>query len=139
MVAIRPARAGDAPGILACLHEAFEPFRREYTGAAFHDTVLDAESLAARMARMVLFVAERDAQVIGTIAAATIDAGRGHLRGMAVLPSCAGTGVARRLLRRALDELTAAGCRRATLNTTAPLARARRFYESAGFAPTGQS
>jgi len=139
MVVIRPARATDAAGILHCLREAFQPFRPEYTAAAFRDTVLDAGSLAARMDRMVVFVAEGGGQVVGTIAAAPIDAARGHLRGMAVLPSSAATGLGRRLLRRALDELTAAGCRRATLNTTAPLARACRFYQSAGFAPTGQS
>jgi predicted N-acetyltransferase YhbS len=139
MAVIRHARAGDAAGILRCLHQAFEPFRREYTDAAFHDTVLDADTLRARMSRMATFVAERDGEVIGTIAASKVDAERGHLRGMAVLPSCAGSGLGRRLLRRAVDELTVAGCRRATLNTTAPLARARGLYESAGFARTGGS
>jgi GNAT superfamily N-acetyltransferase len=139
MAVIRPARAEDAAGILRCLHQAFAPFRREYTEAAFHNTVLDEASLRARMARMATFVAERDGDVIGTIAAAQVDGERGHLRGTAVLPSAAGSGLGRRLLRRALDELTVAGCRRATLNTTAPLARARGLYESAGFARTGAS
>lgn len=139
MAVIRPARAEDAAGILRCLHQAFEPFRPEYTDAAFHDTVLDEESLRARMSRMATFVAERDGDVVGTVAASQVDDERGHLRGMAVLPSCAGSGLGRRLLRRAMDELTVAGCRRATLNTTAPLARARGLYESAGFARTGGS
>jgi GNAT superfamily N-acetyltransferase len=56
----------------------------------------------------------------------------------AVLPSREHAGVGRRLLRRALDELTVSGCRRATLGTTAVLVRAAGFYESAGFKRTGR-
>jgi GNAT superfamily N-acetyltransferase len=137
MIAVRHARAGDAAGILACLAEACEPFRHEYSEAAFADTVLDPESLQARMGAMTVFVAERDGRIVGTIAARA-DVEDGHLRGMAVLPSAQGGGVGRRLLRRALDELTVAGCRRVTLDTTAPLTRAQRFYESAGFRRTGR-
>jgi ribosomal protein S18 acetylase RimI-like enzyme len=133
---VRYARASDAEGILRCLESAFEPYRREYTGPAYRDTVLDAESLRARMQQMTVFVAERDGGVIGTIAAGEVDGDDGHLRGMAVLPACEGTGAGRVVLQRALDALTVAGCRRVTLDTTEPLARARRFYERAGFART---
>src|SRR5262245_56427485 len=108
MVAIRYARAEDAGAIQLCLREAFDRHEDEYTEAAFRDTVLDQDSLRARMAQMAVFVAERDGQVIGTVAAGQVDAGEGHLRGMAVLPACEGAGVGRSLLRRALDELTVA-------------------------------
>jgi GNAT superfamily N-acetyltransferase len=137
MIVVRHAREGDASGILACLQAAFEPYRREYSEAGFHDTVLDADTLRARMAQMPVFVAARDGAIVGTIAANVLEDREGHIRGMAVAPSCQREGVGRRLLRRALDDLTAGGCKRATLDTTEPLTRAARFYESAGFSRTG--
>jgi GNAT superfamily N-acetyltransferase len=137
MIVIRHARPGDAECILRCLSAAFEPFRDQYTPAAFDDTVLTPETLRERMSRMNVFVAEEGDRVVGTIAASA-NGEVGHLRGMAVLPEWEGRGVARRLLRRALDDLLVRGCARVTLNTTAPLVRASRFYESAGFARTGR-
>ena len=137
MVVTRHARKSDVPGILHCLHTAFEPFRQDYSEAAFRDTVLDSSSLRSRMTQMSVFVAELDNGIVGTVAAA-IDSDEGHLRGMAVLPSCEHAGVGRRLVRRALDELTVTGCRRAALGTTAVLLRAAKFYESAGFTRTGR-
>jgi GNAT superfamily N-acetyltransferase len=138
MVVIRHARDADVSGILDCLQSAFAPFAQHYSDAALRDTVLDSASLRARMTRMSVFVAELNDRIVGTIAAAAIDGETGHLRGMAVLPSCEHTGIGRRLVRRALDELTVAGCRQATLGTTAVLVRAAKFYESAGFTRTGR-
>ena len=138
MIVVRHARESDAAGILECLHAAFEPYRRDYTEAGFHDTVLDPDTVRARLAQMSVFVAARDGAIVGTIATHVVDEREGHIRGMAVAPSSQREGVGRRLLRRALDDLTAAGCERATLDTTEPLTRAARFYESAGFSTTGR-
>ena len=138
MVAIRHARDADIPGILHCLQSAFAPFAQEYTEAAMRDTVLDSASLRSRMTHMSVFVAELNKGIVGTIAAAPLDDEHGHLRGMAVLPSFEHAGVGRRLVHRALDDLTVSGCRQATLGTTAVLVRAAKFYESAGFARTGR-
>jgi len=138
MIAVRYARAGDAGSILRCLRAAFEPYEADYTDAAFRETVLDPALLRTRMARMAVLVADRDGEIAGTIAAERAESGEGHLRGMAVLPECQGAGAGRLLLRRALDELTVAGCTRVTLDTTLPLVRAQRFYSRNGFAPTGR-
>jgi ribosomal protein S18 acetylase RimI-like enzyme len=138
MIIVRRAGERDTAGILACLRAAFEPYRGQYTEAAYEDTVLTSSTLRERIASMSVFVAEHEAAgVIGTVAAALGDDGSGHLRGMAVLPAWHQRGVASRLLRRALDELVASGRRRATLGTTAPLVRAMRFYEASGFERTG--
>ena len=51
---------------------------------------------------------------------------------MAVTPARHGQGVAGRLLEAVEDELRARGCAVATLETTEPLRRAIRFYESKG-------
>jgi ribosomal protein S18 acetylase RimI-like enzyme len=130
---IRRATASDAPGILACLRAAFEPFRQQYTAGAFADTVLTAEALERRMAAMTLFVAMSDGgEFIGT-AGCDIE---GHIRGMAVLPEWEGRGVAKELLGAIERELQ--HCERISLDTTAPLERAIRFYERQGFTRSGK-
>jgi ribosomal protein S18 acetylase RimI-like enzyme len=57
---------------------------------------------------------------------------------MAVLPECQGKGVAEALLRAAEDELRRRGCTCITLDTTAPLQRAIRFYERHGYRASGK-
>ena len=137
---IRPANANDARAILDCLAAAFEPYRALYTEGAYRDTVLTPETVIERMQTMRIFVAETDRrEVVGTIACAMVDATEGHLRGMAVLPSWQGHGIAERLLQAAENALAQQGCRRITLDTTDPLARAMRFYENRGYRRSGRT
>jgi GNAT superfamily N-acetyltransferase len=75
---------------------------------------------------------------VGTIACC-ISGQLGHLRGMAVLPEWQGHSIAQQLLLQAEDDLHAAGCCRITLDTTAPLQRAMRFYERNGYRPSGNT
>jgi GNAT superfamily N-acetyltransferase len=136
-VCIMRATVGDADGILQCLRAAFEPYRAQYTPAAYEDTVLTAETVRQRIERMTVLVARNEAGlIIGTVGAAVRGA-EGHIRGMAVAPSSQGGGVADRLLESIERELTAAGCSLVTLDTTAPLARAIRFYERNGYVRSG--
>ena len=135
---IRSASAEDSEGILTCLAEAFEPYRRQYTLEAFADTVLERASLKARMQTMQIMVAVANGEVIGTIAGASRDGGIGHLRGMAVLPSFQGTGVAAKLLQGIETYLARSGCTRVTLNTTEPLSAAMKFYEKHGYQQSGR-
>ena len=136
--AVRRAHATDARGILACLRAAFEEYREQYTWDAFADTVPDLESLNDRIRTMWVYVAVSEGdEIIGTLAAALTEA-EGHLRGMAVHPQFQKRGVAKELLAVVLDELRASGCKRVTLDTTAPLTRAMQFYEANGFRRTGR-
>lgn len=138
-IATRRATDNDAPEILACLQAAFAPFRDFYSSAAYLDTVLTLETLQDRLAHMRVFVAETSSgQIVGTIACQAICHGEGHLRGMAVLPTCQGTGIAAQLLQHAETELHRQNCTRITLDTTAPLERAMRFYEKFGFRRSGK-
>jgi len=57
---------------------------------------------------------------------------------MAVLPAFQSAGIAQQLLDRAEAELLAQKCIRITLDTTAPLKRAIRFYQRNGFRPSGR-
>jgi GNAT superfamily N-acetyltransferase len=136
-IRIRRAAAEDAGGILACLAAAFAPFRADYTPAAFADTTLDAHSIHERLRSMSVFVAVEADVVIGTIACGILESGDGHLRGMAVVPKRQGRGVAGMLIEAAERELAARGVRRITLDTTAPLERAARFYRKCGYRRTG--
>ena len=136
---MRKAKDEDALGILACLREAFEEFRSRYTPQAFVDTVLTMETLRERLEKMSVLVAVNSANLlVGTIACSVVSSAEGHLRGMAVLPSMRGNGIAAQLLRQAETELLLRGCNRVTLDTTEPLERAMRFYEKNGYQRSGK-
>lgn len=135
---IRKAQPCDAAAIAECLESAFAPFRDQYTVGAFADTVLNPQGVLDRIAHMTIYAAVApDGQIIGTVACA-VTGQIGHIRGMAVLPGWHGRNIALQLLHRAEDNIRAAGCHRITLDTTAPLKRAIRFYERHGFVPSGK-
>jgi ribosomal protein S18 acetylase RimI-like enzyme len=138
-ISIRCATNSDAPEILNCLHAAFAPYRDFYSPAAYLDTVLSAETLQVRLKQMRVFVAQTSSgEIVGTIACQAISQDEGHLRGMAVLPICQGTGIAAQLLAHAEAELCRRNCARITLDTTAPLKHAMRFYERLGYCRSGK-
>jgi ribosomal protein S18 acetylase RimI-like enzyme/dephospho-CoA kinase len=138
-IRIRPATAQDATSLLRCLAEAFEPYRAQYTEAAFQDTVLTPETVRDRIRSMRVLVAiDTRGAVVGTLGWSKESPSAAHLRGMAVLPSCQGQGVAQALLDRALTEVAQEGCTRVSLDTTPPLLRAIRFYDRNGFRPSGR-
>ena len=137
-VAVREAGAADAAAILECLVEAFARYRSSYTVEAFLDTVLTPETLKQRMKFMTVFVAAIDGkEIVGTAACGVVGGEEGHLRGMAVRERWQGAGIAAQLLARTEAELRAKGCRRITLDTTAPLERAMTFYVKHGYRPSG--
>ena len=139
MVSIREATAEDSHCVLGCLSAAFEEYRHHYTASAFADTVLTAETIVKRFQQMTVYVAvEESGEIVGTIACGVVNAEEGHIRGMAVHPTLQGTGIASRLLKRAESYFQERHCKRITLDTTAPLKRAIRVYERAGFRSTGR-
>jgi N-acetylglutamate synthase-like GNAT family acetyltransferase len=136
---IRKATTQDAEGILQCLKQAFAPYRDSYTTDGFKDTVLTKAMLRKRFTEMAILVAvDLSRHVIGTIAYKVEDHGKGHLRGMAVLPEWHGSEVAKELLEQAESELRDLQCTAITLDTTRPLQRAIHFYEKHGFHATGE-
>jgi ribosomal protein S18 acetylase RimI-like enzyme len=87
---------------------------------------------------MAVFVAELSGGIVGTVGVSTSHTSGAHLRGMAVVPSAQRNGIAQQLLSAAIDHCRSAGCTRVTLDTTAPLRAAIRFYEKNGFRATGR-
>jgi len=137
-IAVRRAQIEDAESIGACLSSAFAPFRSQYTYDAFENTVLSPEAIRERMLHMTIYAAiAPHGEIVGTVASA-MEGTEGHLRGMAVQPAWQGHSVAEHLLRTAERDLLAAGCKRLTLDTTAPLQRAVHFYQRNGFIPSGR-
>jgi len=138
-VLVREAATADACGILACLSAAFEVYRGSYTAAAFADTILTPETLQRRLQEMIVFVAtEKSGEIVGTIACSVVNTEEGHVRGMAILPTAQGSGIAAGLLKHAEAHFRKRNCKRISLDTTAPLTRAIRFYERAGFSRSGK-
>jgi ribosomal protein S18 acetylase RimI-like enzyme len=136
---VRAATSADSAAILACLSEAFVPYRGQYTPGAYADTILTADALVRRFTAMTILVAtDASGAVAGTIAASAGPRDEGHLRGMAVRNAWQGSVAAAALLASAEALLAARGCRRVTLDTTAPLTRAVAFYRKHGYAPTGR-
>ena len=136
---IRRATLADGAAILECLLTAFVPYRESYTAEAFSDTTLTPDTLRHRLSDMSVVVAtSTSGEVVGTVAYKVLESGEGHLRGMAVHPEWHGSGLSASLLETAEDELSKAGCKTITLDTTEPLNRAIRFYEKNGFRPTGK-
>ena len=139
ILSIRIATSDDAPGILDCLRSAFAPHQSQYTPGAFAATVLTPATLAVRMSGMRILVAVDGLEgVVGTIAFTIERTGTGHIRGMAVRAPWQGREVADRLLGDAEYQLRSSGCARVSLDTTAPLQQAIRFYEKHGFVATGR-
>jgi len=138
-VSIRKATSADACGILACLSAAFEVYRDSYTHAAFADTILTPETIQRRLQEMTVFVeTEKSGVIVGTIACGVVNPEEGHIRGMAILPAAQGSGIATGLLKHAEAHFRQSSCNRISLDTTAPLKRAIRFYERSGFSTSGK-
>lgn len=138
-ISVRDATKIDVPAIVQCLTEAFEAYHACYTPGAFANTVLDTEALERRMESMYVLVAVTLSwQIVGTIAYQIVNAEEGHIRGMAVLPTAHGSGVALQLLDAVEARLREKQCSRITLDTTAALIRAIHFYERNGFRRSGR-
>src|SRR4029453_9474210 len=137
-ISIRQATSQDVSGLLACLHDAFEPYRDAYTREASTDTTLTGEPARRRLREMHVLVAvsARDG-VAGTVGGLA-NGDEGHIRGMAGRPQWAGSGGAKKVLAGVEGELRACGCPRRTLDPTEPLQRAMRFYEKNGYRRTGR-
>ena len=146
---IRAATIEDAPAI-AAVHVA--SWRGAYRGQ-LPDEVLDGLDVERRTAgwRQILtgegqftFVAEDDGRITafahGNAAREDDPDGKtGEVFAIYASPDAWGTGAGRELMAAAVDWLSAAGYRDAVLWVLDGNARARRFYELAGWAPDGTS
>jgi GNAT superfamily N-acetyltransferase len=141
-VIFRPAVRGDVPAVVALL--ADDPL-----GAARETVSEDVDAAYWRAFDAIdadpnnaLVVAERDGEVVGClqltyIASLTRGGGeRAQIEGVRVAAAARGSGLGRRMVRWAVAEARARGCRLVQLTTDKRRPDAHRFYASLGFAAT---
>jgi ribosomal protein S18 acetylase RimI-like enzyme len=139
-VVIRGPRPGSIGHIIARHGElygrdfGYPPSFEHYVVQAFGDFM-------ARFAppRDRIFIAERDGQLVGSIAVKGLPRATAQLRFLLVEPAARGLGLGRRLVRRVIDHARASGARRIVLDTASDLAAARAIYASHGFDKTASS
>ena len=146
MVTVRPATVADAPAMGRLVVRAWQAAYRGHMPDAYLDG-LRAEDRAAYWdgalrregLRGVILVAERDGEVAGFAAAGPSPdpEGAGELFAINVDPAHWGTGAGRALLEAAQAELARLGFAETVLGVLPANARARRFYELAGWAVDG--
>jgi len=134
---IRPAGQEDARAIADVLHQSFIEFKALYTDGGFAATTLGAEQVVARMSEGPVWVALREAVMLGTVAAVVKDDAV-YIRGMAVIPAGRGSGAGAGLLQQVEDWTASQGYRRLLLSTTPFLNSAIRLYERFGFRRTDE-
>jgi ribosomal protein S18 acetylase RimI-like enzyme len=131
-IQIREARPEDAEAIARVLYESFIEFRALYTDGGFAATTPNAEQIRVRMGEGPVWQAVRNGTALGTVAA-VVKGSRLYMRGMAVLPSARGLGIAARLLELVEERARRERCGSVFLSTTPFLYGAIRLYERAGF------
>ena len=136
-IQIRAAGPPDAVGIANVLFESFVEYRALYTREGFSATTLDKERVLARMGEGPIWVAFREATVVGTVAA-VVKGERIYMRGMAVSPIARGLKIGARLLDQVEQWASDEGCQRVFLSTTPFLSAAIRLYERFGFRRTDE-
>jgi ribosomal protein S18 acetylase RimI-like enzyme len=146
MIRVRPAAPPDAPAMGRVHVRAWQAAYRGQLPDAYLDD-LRAEDRAAYWdgalrregRRGVVLVAERDGEVVGFAAAGPSPdpEGAGELFAIDLDPAHWGTGAGRALLEAAQAELDRMGFAEWVLWVLPGNARARRFYEAAGWAFDG--
>jgi ribosomal protein S18 acetylase RimI-like enzyme len=146
MVTVRPATVADAPAMGRLVVRAWQAAYRGHMPddyldglraedrAAYWDSVLRREDL-----RGVVLVADQHGEVVGMVAAGPSPdpQGAGELFAINVDPDHWGSGAGRALLGAAQVELERMGFVESVLWVLPGNARARRFYERAGWAADG--
>jgi GNAT superfamily N-acetyltransferase len=146
MVTVRPATVADAAAMGRVHVRAWQAAYRGQMPDGYLDGLRASEraagwerALQAERPRGGVLVAERDGEVVGFAnvgPAADLD-GAGELYAINVDPAHWGTGTGRALLAAAQDELARLGFAETVLWVLPANARARRFYERAGWAGDG--
>jgi GNAT superfamily N-acetyltransferase len=129
---VRHAGPADAAAVAKVLYESFKAYEALYTQEGFAATTPIAEQVLARMRAGPCWVAVREGEVLGTVAA-VVKGQSLYVRGMAVLPTARGAGIGRELLDAVEQYASAVRCPRLFLSTTPFLLEAIRLYERYGF------
>ena len=146
MTTVRPARVGDAPAMGRAHVRAWQAAYRGHMPDAYLDALRPEDRAAywedaLRRDDLVgtILAVERDGAVVGfaAVGPAQEPAGAGELYAINLDPAHWGTGAGRALLEAAQAELARLGFADMVLWVLTGNARARRFYEIAGWVADG--
>ena len=132
VIELRRARTADAESISSILLTAFTEFEPQYTEQGFVATTPNSAELVQRMEEGPIWLALKNDQAVGTVSAVLKPSGL-YIRGMAVLPTARGLGIATLLLGQIDWFASEHNCKRQFLSTTPFLRSAILFYERSGF------
>lgn len=133
----RAARAEDVAAIVALLADDALGRARESPGDPAYAAAFAA---IERDPNQLLVVAEHDGAVVGTLQLSFFPglshrgAWRGEIEAVRVASALRGSGIGRQMLRWAVEQCRARGCRLVQLTTNLARDDAQRFYEANGFA-----
>jgi GNAT superfamily N-acetyltransferase len=148
MTHIRRGEMADARGIAVVHVRSWQAAYRGLVPQAYLDgmsvdqrqAVWEELLTAAAWPRRGVVVADEDGPITGFASFCPTRDGEadvGEIAAIYLVPEVWGTGTGRRLMAAALDVLGQAGYSQATLWVLESNARARRFYEAAGWRPDG--
>ena len=137
----RTSDINNAKAIHDVLFDAFMPYRKQYTEAAFNATVISEENLKKRISDKVfdVLIAFYNSSICGTASVKVQDKDNLYLAGMAVKPGYYGKGIGHKILNAAEETAMLNGCSKIILETSAPLLNAIKLYGKFGFKRTGKS
>src|SRR5215469_2644427 len=130
---IRRATAADAAKIASVLRQSFQEFEALYTPEGFAATTPDFEQVGRRMEEGPAWIALSENSIAGTASAVIKTENRLYVRGLAVIPSVRGQGIAGSLMTVVENFAQHNGCGQMFLTTTPFLTAAIRLYERLGF------
>jgi putative acetyltransferase len=131
---IRLASPEDATDIADVLRQSFLEFEALYTPQGFAATTPDEPEVAGRMQEGPMWVAVWKDRIVGTASAVLTGEKGSYVRGVAVVPSARGLGIAESLMNQVESFARQHGCTRLFLTTTPFLTSAVRLYQRLGFA-----
>ncbi len=144
-IEIRPMAAGDIPGTIKAMREAwdhsYETWEKGYYPIEAHEFDMSqntAENLRKKLddAQYFSFIALADGRIAGRISGDIFgNSGYGMIRNIAVHPDFHRLGIGKKLLDRAVAHFEGKGCHKVSLNTLPVLIPAINLYLKSGFVP----
>jgi len=136
-IVIEPARAADAPGVIALIGRVFAEYGFSWDPSFEVPDLLDLERHYGGAAG-AFWVARLDGQVVGSVGVGRLPDGRAELHRLYLDATLRGRGVGRALVEAVLEWCRSAGISRLTLWSDTRFDRAHRLYEGMGFKQTGE-
>ena len=136
-IEIEPARAADAPAVIALIGRVFAEYDFRWDPAVEVPDLLDLERHYGGEAGN-FWVARLDGRVVGSVGVERLSDDRAELHRLYLDASLRGRGVGRALVEAVLAWCRRVGVRRLTLWSDTRFDRAHRLYEGMGFTKTGE-